>query len=582
MRYWLLGLSLVALVLFWCFSARHREEFGDSKSAETHRSRRLAKVRQSSDLLPLASVSGVVSDEHGAPIPSARVCVMGWSNTLPRSASPHCALTNARGVYTVGGLFPGQYRVSACAESFRPAGTRSEVGLSGGLRSGVDLVLPGNAVTLTGIVTDLTGGPIAGALVQTSLADQGLSPPVETDSSGGFVLWTAPGDLGLVASADGYVWGFEQAVAPGSVTVVLTPESSIRGKVVGATGQPVAGIGIDVSSEIQSDGFGPPHSVTDEQGLFEVTGLPPGRYNVFARASRFFGASDGSVLVGLAEHINGVLVTLVSVPRISGKVIVRGGKRCAEPTVWLSPRVGPNLFVRAETLAAGSIEIANALPGIYSVSVACDGFVSLDSYPDLIVADKDITGLEWEVLEGATIAGRVITAAGLPVSDAVITIPGVAREKSDSEGNYRISGVPLGTRNVDVESEHGVSPRAGYEIKVEGSLTDLDFMLDEPGVLSGVVVNSEGAPVPRAELSLLPLMPVSANRRSLITLTRDDGGFTFKRLNAGKYHVLVSQSGHDLSQVKDDVLQISLARTTSTHLKNRIGKWSKFDRFLRT
>src|SRR5690606_31412340 len=112
------------------------------------------------------------------------------------------------------------------------------------------------------------------------------------------------------ASADGYARTSKAARAPGTVALLLTPESSLSGTVVdGTTGAPVEGADITVEQNTWYDQDGHADR-TDAQGVFRVTQLPPARYMITARTDHGYGHSEGSTLVGLGQHVDGVVVKL--------------------------------------------------------------------------------------------------------------------------------------------------------------------------------------------------------------------------------------------------------------------------------
>src|SRR5262249_33605992 len=148
-----------------------------------------------------ASISGVVTDENRAPVPSAIVCADASSDTLQAELirEPRCTHTDSRGAYQLRDLYAAQYAVAAVISPYRPEHAKPFLLADGEPKSGVNLQLKLRGVEVTGVVLDITGGPIARALVR-----QSTDPAVETDAQGRFSLWTRPGGIELSASADGY------------------------------------------------------------------------------------------------------------------------------------------------------------------------------------------------------------------------------------------------------------------------------------------------------------------------------------------------------------------------------------------
>jgi len=160
-----------------------------------------------------------VKTKAGAAIGGAWVCAEPSDDDLAANQiDPHCATTAADGTWTLGGLFPGRWTVSAGADGKIPVDLRGDdrhgIALRAGeARTGVDLVLADGGVLVTGKVEDLTGGPIAGARVSIS-GDKNGQCLTRSDAAGAFRCWVAPGPSEANASADGYAPGFAMIDPP--------------------------------------------------------------------------------------------------------------------------------------------------------------------------------------------------------------------------------------------------------------------------------------------------------------------------------------------------------------------------------
>ncbi|HUS28551.1 MAG TPA: carboxypeptidase-like regulatory domain-containing protein, partial [Kofleriaceae bacterium] len=270
---------------------------------------------------PRGSIAGTITDEQKAPIAGARVCAELYSQQISAQEvrDPICVTANDKGQYTLPNLFAAEYEVAASAKTFRPGSyhpsgphdpTTFEL-KAGEAKTGIDIALRSGGVEITGIVSDVSGGPIAHALVTASRdwGDGDLMPPTETDEAGAFSLWVKPGDVTVNATADGYAPGSDNGQAPGAFQVLLTPESSLAGTVVDAkSGEPVPGVVVEAeggewgSFSFFGGGSGQNTDVTDDKGAFRIARLDPGRYTVNATSAHGYGVSAGSTLVGLGQH----------------------------------------------------------------------------------------------------------------------------------------------------------------------------------------------------------------------------------------------------------------------------------------
>ena len=197
---------------------------------------------------------------------------------------PSCAVAGADGAYQIVDLPATAHAVFASKDQYLPSWHRSSareterVRLIAGRTTGnVDITLQRGGVELHGVVEDLSGGTIAGAMVAVmegreggSFADgMGKGAVAMTDADGKFQLWTAPGPVTVYAWADGYAPDYVFGLAPGMrITATLTPESVIVGRVVHAGSDHGAeGIRVIASGIVGGSTF------SDVEGNFRIDSL---------------------------------------------------------------------------------------------------------------------------------------------------------------------------------------------------------------------------------------------------------------------------------------------------------------------
>ncbi|MBA3504079.1 MAG: carboxypeptidase regulatory-like domain-containing protein, partial [Deltaproteobacteria bacterium] len=507
-RVWLaIGIGLVALALLW-WKLRGDGDVSSKTTAAKPTAGATAKQRATAPQarpdptkLARASIEGTITDEKQAPIAKARVCASGSSNDLDPQLLRDliCVSADDAGHYKLENLLPATYVVSASAKPFRPGAhhpsgdrKKTDVRLAAGQRlSGIDVVLRAGGVEITGVVADLTGGPIEKARVAalgSRWSSSRGSVMTETAADGTFSLWVAPGYASIVASAEGYADDWELTYAPGKVELLLTPESALTGVVVDAvSGEPIEGARVAVGGSERSEGG----TFSDAKGAFRVARLTPGRYTATARTDRGYGRSDGSTLVGLGQSVDGVVVKLHAAVRVEGKVVISTTKQgCEDPDVSLADGM-KGRWSDVQTEPDGRAWAEGVLPGKYTVEVECDGYRSKEEYEPIVVADKDVTGLVWEVDPGATITGRVL-AKGAPVEGAGVsahTVGDGARmegawgsDVSLPDGTYTLDGLRAGTYKLEVSTDKAVGPKDGYKIKLaDGATLQKDLVLEETG-----------------------------------------------------------------------------------------------------
>jgi hypothetical protein len=558
-------LALIAALVVWRL---HRGGSVDGKPAEaaTQASPTAFAMGREARIDPRklerASIAGTIRDEDRKPIANARVCADAETAKLSAELvrDPRCANSDEQGNYLIPELFAAEYRVAAMAKPYQPDvyhpdGDR-DVELfelkAGEHKTGIDIKLDKGGAEITGVVADISGGAIAHARVRASSGrwwSGSAYPAIETDDTGKFSMWVRPGDLSVTANADGYAPGSDRGRAPGKLEILLTPESSLSGTVVDAkTGAAVAGVAVEVSTgEWGGWSDSSPGDLTDEAGKFRVTRLAPGRYISVARAPKGYGHSEGSTLVGLGQHVSGVVVKLYPAFQVSGRVVIPGEKRptCKHSSMYLRQAV-PERWMQATREPDGTLHVDGVLPGKYEVSADCDGFQSKDKYPPIEIKDKDLVGLEWEVDAGSILRGKVVTKSGAPVEGATVwaqSIGGAARDKtgwssdtSQKDGSYRLKGLKQGTYKLELRTDKGAPPKEGYKVDVKAMTVDHDLVVDDVGTIKGSVVDAEGKPVAGVHVDARSLDGGWGWGGSTVR-TNDDGTFALEGNRPGDYRV---------------------------------------------
>ncbi len=574
------GLLVITVALLWW---RHRDRDEASVGAPTA----TAKVPASGSTVgreihkapdprtqQRGSIAGTVRDEAKAPIASARVCIDGWAKGLDDDElkDPICLTTDAQGAFKAEKLYAAHYVVTAGAkayrpEAFHPGGNRHKTEFTlapGEAKTGVNIVLRAGGAELTGTVSDISGGPIAHARVTASVGRWGegaSTPSVETDDKGVYTVWTVPGMVRLAVIADGYASNRSATGrAPGTLDVLLTPESGLSGTVVDAnTGAPIAGAVVNIEAA-QWSWDGHAGETTNAQGTFRVHHLPPGRYFATAQTEHGYGRTEGSVLVGLGQQVDGVIVKVFPASQIIGKVMIEGPtpELCVEGSVWFRDE-GNDRWVASTTEPDGTIHANGVLPGTYTAQVSCDGYRAKEHYPPVIVvAGKDLVDQTWEVEIGSTLRGKVLGKSGQPIEDAQVsaqTTGGDARAKSDwssdrslADGSYELRGLRAATYKLEIETHKAVAPREGFKVVVPGGGTTVqqDLVLEDGGTIKGVVVDAQGKPVDDVTVDARAFADrMWWNQEEIKSDAK--GEFAIEALRAGDYRVLARRGwGNEL------------------------------------
>ena len=558
--------ALVAAVVLWQCRGRGSSTPSPPATTATSAARPTvvatshARTRPDPARLARGSIEGTITaDETRAPIAGARVCARGRASDLPTELlrELRCVLAGTDGRYRIDDLLPARYEISASARTYRPARhhpdgdrRRPALVLAAGARArGVDITLRPGGVEVTGTVADITGGPIARAQVTVGDRDQ-LSVATDTDEHGAFTLWVGAGKTYVTAAADGYADSSARTEAPGKVELLLTPASTLAGIVIdAASGLPVEGARV-TSSEWR----GAEVTFTDAGGGFRLSRHPPGRIVVIARTDRGYGRTEGSTLVGLGQHVDGVVVKLYPAVRIEGAVQLAGSPQpCVDAVVTLSDTAASR-EVAMVSEPDGRLWADGVLPGTYTPLVRCAGHQARDRYAPVVVTDGELTGLVWEVDPGAVIRGKVVSRRGEPLEDVHVwgrTTGGAARaqtghgsDTSRRDGSYELTGLRPGSYKLELGTRLGIAPEDGFRVEVAaGATVERDLVLDAAGSIKGTVVDADGRPVGGVDITAQ--LTDGSGRGWGTTLADDRGAFTIEGLRPGEYRVTAQRGWID-------------------------------------
>ena len=582
-------------------------------------------------------ISGIVTRQSdGTPVINADV----WANSYDGGGGGSGARTDVSGRYAISGIGAGDYRVQVS-----PSRTQ-DPDLSGEFFSSTTSWDDAARVTVVAGTTTrdidfklAAGGSISGRVVKAS-GGQGVDRAfvwaelynccggngAETDSDGYFTIVGLPaGDYrvqahgregsGLVSQFYSSTSQWSQATPVSVVAGTTTPNvnfsltggGSISGKVVLAdSGDPV------VNAEVRANTFaccgGGGGTRTDINGEYTVSGLAAGTYIVealhpklglakqyYSSTSSFSQATSVTVAVGTTTvNINFALTAGGS---ISGRVIRESdGTAVANADVWAGEydccggngvRTDSNGDYIIRGLAGGDYRVQASVPS--DPGLVMEFFSSTLDWQNAarvtVTAGTTTAGIDFSLIAGGSISGRVVTAAGgTPVSGAHVHAGSYSEggggngAETKSDGYYTIPGLAAGTYRVEVDASHLGLARQFYSstsdwdqatpvtVNVGTTTMGIDFALVEGGSISGVVTNVSGTPIVGANVDANPYDDGGGGGGDR---TATDGSYTIAGLIPGDYRVEVRAVGYALqfyssTSVWEDAARVTVTAGTTT------------------
>ncbi|MBS2014850.1 MAG: carboxypeptidase regulatory-like domain-containing protein [Deltaproteobacteria bacterium] len=482
------------------------------------------------------NLSGHVRDTSGAAIAGATVCAAVTTPDPRRpSGGTSCTQSGDDGAFAFDDL-PASTSLALVASSpGRQPSAPARVRLVAGERRGdVDLVVFGEGAPTRGRVRDALGGVVAGASVMLSLEDARVVSAT-TDARGEFNAWVGAGFVTVTVTSPGYATATARGNAPDRFfELALVPGASISGRAVErTTGNAVAGAKIDA---VALDGGRRQIATTGDDGAFRIEGLTPGRYHLEGLAPQLSGYARTPVLLAVGESATDVVVELEPSPSVAGRVVEEVTRAaCPAGQVMLRDKRTEE-YAHAAIEPDGTVKLVAVLPGTYEVEVSCEGHASKKKLPVVVVRDRPLEGLEWEVERGTHVTGLVVDSEGKPIGGAKVdAVPEVYEEGgtgeaiTDARGRFEIRGLGA-TKYTFAATARGSAPARAVVELGRRDRDDVRLTLGRGATIAGKVVDVDGAPVVGATVQV-------SGRGSQRVDTSADGSFTFSGLGAGTYRV---------------------------------------------
>jgi hypothetical protein len=455
-------------------------------------------------LSPEGVIAGrVLCAESGEPIGSARIVRAG--EVLAR--------TDEKGSFQVRKLEPGPYEwIEVHHDEYAPSSLDTVTLGSGERVDGIEVRLQ-KGVRVEGRVETSDGGaPVAGAQVRafSSGTRPGCLREGVTSADGSFSLSGMPqAEYSVSVRASEHLELDTRAQVPGGQaewTFAMEIGGAVRGRVLGPDGRPSPGVEVHLACRQETLERESHRVATDLRGCFRIGGLPPlENYHVLFSDPRQMATPRWIAGIRVAPGEEVVLddFRFERGRTVRGRVTdsagapLRGAQVTALPSpedemvrkildgtpFWNSDFV-PHM-ARDWTGPGGDYQLEGLLPIRYEVSVWPMNRIPPPSRV-ITVYRGDLEGIDFIAPAGSGVSGRVVDAAGEPVSCAEIESHdsvsfASVHTTTDAKGRFTIEGLPPGPASLMAHGPGYTLKFAHVAVPSEGNVVVLSAL----GTISG-------------------------------------------------------------------------------------------------
>lgn len=459
-----------------------------------------------------SSLAGVVTSESGDPVSGASVRAtrsersgaMGRRMIMigaPGQASDPVT-TDARGRFELQ-LEDGKWDLVVDADGFASERMNAiEVPTS---NDPLEVVLEEGVVVQGRVVRSGTGVP--DVMIAVLSADR-QPEPITTGPDGSFTIDDLPrGKVTVVATKpDAFIQEMRAIDAPSRDLVIEVPSGgTIRGRVVDASSNdPITSFQAGPSPERGGGGMrirmpGSLVSFHDEDGLFVIENVPPGRVELIVEAPGYVEKRLSGIEVEDGGTVDDLVVELSSGVRVTGTVRGPEGGPLGGVTVSIESdeedpiaQILPRLMADATTDSSGQYVIAAATPGEVTISFRRDGYVTTRKSVEL--SGKEST-VDATLRAGRTVRGTVTTSSGAPIRGATVRAVSAAQSsgrsfaESDANGQFTIEGLADGRYSfIASHADYVMAEESDVDIS---TVQTVNLVMGQGGTITGRILGAD-------------------------------------------------------------------------------------------
>lgn len=476
-------------------------------------------------------------------------------------------------------LEPDTWTISASAAGHEPAAAKPRA-LAAGETVRIELTLALGGRTLSGVVTDASGGPIAGARIDAAKLGPMVRPvdavaSAITAADGKYTLTVAEGQLLVAASEPSYApqSRFVDVGADGATaSFSLVPGGVIEGVVRDETSrEPVGGAVVLAQRDTPAMMLGDratQRAVAAADGRFRIAGLRPGAYELGGSAGSRVSRAPTIVGLGVAEQVTDVEILIARTASLRGVVVDENGAPAAGVEVSLFGRGRGDNEATSDDKGAFVFEGIGA--GRYVLMGHSDSYVAAGT-ARVEVSAQDVDGVKVNVKRGVKIAGHVeprqvceIRLEDIDDQGPMHMLTLLAPRQTPAEGTFELSPVDARTYLVVARCPGGAE--GSKQLTAGPGTNSVVIEVKQGASIAGKVVDGAGKPVSGVTVSANLLG--DTERTTIVngmitsgeqTLANAQGMFELRGLAAGEYRLDVLDRGKPLPTKSQQALKVAAA-----------------------
>ncbi|MBI1849153.1 MAG: carboxypeptidase regulatory-like domain-containing protein [Planctomycetes bacterium] len=522
--------------------------------------------------LTLPVGGGIVAhmrDAAGRPVPGASLQAnrkLAAGNKPEILPGPAIETAGDDGTVRIAHLSPAHYFVIAGAEKLAGVTIVDVVVEEGATPTPLEIVLAAGHF-VAGRVTDAGGAPVSGATIRAHPEGSNgfLDRAKDTDAQGRFrIEGLSETKVDLNLRAEGWVSQSKSSVEVDhdDVDFVLVAKGTIRGRVIGPDGAPVANARVWAHAKDQAPSDAGPARSSDD-GTFELS-VRPAAYVLFADHADFAESESVAVDITDGKPIADVTVTLRAGATIRGIVLASADRTpiphalvIAAPSAATPepPSTGATEHwnKRAVSQLDGSFTLRGVSPGTCEIRAQLEPWIDGASAPIEIAEGAAVDGVVILLRRGATIHGTVYDdgqpSGGVPVN--LFDGPRHLQEtKSRDDGTYAIERIPPGAYQImrmpkEILGDSGTIESVPVTLR-EGDDVVIDLGEKASSASAGCRVFGSVLAGGQALVAQVVMVKVGAGGFHAAQAKSDENGnYEFIGVASGRYRVLV-QPGEDV------------------------------------